>query len=125
MIETDRQQVMIATSGSHLLENSATATLIKRMIPSIDILTPNAPEAIALLQATGTEFHPVKNVADLVELARQVKELGSKSVLVKGGHCPLDTHGNVTDNEDDRVKVINVLYTDDGPHYIESSYISR
>lgn len=116
---------MIATSGSHLLENSATATLIKRMIPNIDLLTPNAPEAIAILQATGTDFPPVKNVNDLVELARLVKNLGSKSVLVKGGHCPLDSEGNVTEKEEDRVKVVNVLYAEDGPHFIESAYISR
>lgn len=116
---------MIATSGSHLLENSATATLIKRMIPDIDLLTPNAPEAIALLQATGNDFPPVKNIDDLVELARRVKDLGPKNVLVKGGHCAFDAQGNVTEKEEDRVKVINVLYADDGPHFIESSYISR
>ena len=90
--------VMIAKSGSTLLDVEAVAALRERLLPLADLVTPNAPEAAAL---TGHEVH---SVATAREAAVRLHALGPKAVLVKGGHLPGD-------------EVVDVLY--DGRHLHE------
>ena len=49
-------------------------------MPNATVLTPNLPEAEALL---GT---PIRDRQDMPEAARALLRLGPKSVLLKGGH---------------------------------------
>jgi hydroxymethylpyrimidine/phosphomethylpyrimidine kinase len=73
--------VMVAASGDPLLRPDAVATLKQRLIPRALVVTPNLPEAAALLDA------PL--AADEAEMIRQgeaILALGCKAVLVKGGH---------------------------------------
>lgn len=73
--------VMVATSGDSLLEADAVETLKGRLIPLATLITPNVPEAAALLgtqQATSTE--------EAGRQAQALLALGCKAVLVKGGH---------------------------------------
>ena len=76
--------VLIATSGARLLEPDAIDVLKHRLAPAALIITPNIAEASAL---TGREIDTIR---DMEEAARQIKELGSKYVLVKGGHLEGD-----------------------------------
>ena len=72
--------VMVATSGSRLLADDAVAAL-RRILPRASLITPNLPEASALLGTT------VANDLDaMVEQARQLRQLGADRVLLKGGH---------------------------------------
>ncbi|MGQ0800996.1 MAG: bifunctional hydroxymethylpyrimidine kinase/phosphomethylpyrimidine kinase [Pseudomarimonas sp.] len=72
--------VMVATSGAALLEADAVACLIQRLFPLATVITPNLPEAL-LLGAPG-----VVTAADLAPAAAQLRRLGAKAVLLKGGH---------------------------------------
>jgi len=67
--------VMIAKSGDPLLKSDAIDALKFELIPLSTLITPNLSEAIAL----------VGNM-DFENLAVHLLKLGSKAVLVKGGH---------------------------------------
>ena len=73
--------VMVATSGDRLLSADAVDVLRARLIPMASLLTPNLPEAAALL---GEAI-----ASDEAVIARQGKALlamGARAVLIKGGH---------------------------------------
>jgi hydroxymethylpyrimidine/phosphomethylpyrimidine kinase len=87
--------VMVAESGAQLLEPAARAALIELLLGRCTVVTPNLPEARALV-ATGAvggreggELHPADLDAvdlDAAELARRVRALGPRVVVVTGGH---------------------------------------
>lgn len=72
--------VMIATSGTRLLDEGAIAVLANELIPLADVLTPNLPEAEALLG------HPIRSTKDCARAGAALRALGAKAVLLKGGH---------------------------------------
>jgi hydroxymethylpyrimidine/phosphomethylpyrimidine kinase len=72
--------VMIAQSGARLLDADAVTTLRERLVPLASLVTPNLPEAGALLDRV------VETVADMREAARRLIDIGAHAVLVKGGH---------------------------------------
>lgn len=76
--------VMFAKDGTALLQADATATLKRRLLPMVTLLTPNLPEAEAL---TGTRIADPEQMA---ESASMLIASGAQSVLVKGGHLPGD-----------------------------------
>ncbi|WP_117232401.1 bifunctional hydroxymethylpyrimidine kinase/phosphomethylpyrimidine kinase [Vibrio maerlii] len=81
--------VMVATSGDLLLEQSAISTLKQELIPLADIITPNLPEGAAL---TGK---PVpESEAEMTAMIDELRALGSKAVLLKGGHLEEDENSN-------------------------------
>lgn len=100
---------MIATTGAELLPNSASRALCEKLLPIATILTPNVPEANKLLLETGHDQRPVQSVADLEDIAVKVQKLGSKWVLVKGGHSPFRRDGTEAKTEDEMEIVVNVL----------------
>jgi hydroxymethylpyrimidine/phosphomethylpyrimidine kinase len=73
--------VMVATSGARLISPEAVAVLRSALIPHALIITPNLPEAAALLD-TGV----ATNEAEMRLQAERLLALGVKSVLMKGGH---------------------------------------
>lgn len=72
--------VMVAKGGHALLDPHSVSTVIARLLPLADLLTPNAPEAEAL---TGL---PVRDLDSMRAAAAKLRELGAKAVLMKGGH---------------------------------------
>lgn len=72
--------VMIATSGARLLDPGAVRVLVEKLIPLADVLTPNLPEAEALL---GTK---IRNARDAERAGNALRDMGAKAVLLKGGH---------------------------------------
>lgn len=72
--------VMVATSGSRLLNDDAVGALTDELFPLADIITPNIPEAEAL---SGVEIHTTD---DMLAAARHISPMLSGGVLVKGGH---------------------------------------
>lgn len=72
--------VMVATSGDRLLEKKAIEILQNELIPQVRVITPNIPEAEALLN---------EKITCQDDLPRVVKKLscnGTVSVLLKAGH---------------------------------------
>lgn len=73
--------VMVATSGAMLLPNSAVKTLTAELLPLVTVITPNLPEAAALL---GTETPITEEQA--LALIPALQALPTAAVLLKGGH---------------------------------------
>jgi len=73
--------VMVATSGDRLLLPDAIEALRSTLVPLADIITPNLPEAAALLDEAiaGSE-------AEIEAQGRRLLALGCRAVLIKGGH---------------------------------------
>jgi hydroxymethylpyrimidine/phosphomethylpyrimidine kinase len=73
--------VMIATSGDRLLPADAVGLLRAKLIPRARLITPNLPEAAALLD------EPVaSDEATIVKQGRRLLAMGCPFVLIKGGH---------------------------------------
>ncbi|TMK95966.1 MAG: bifunctional hydroxymethylpyrimidine kinase/phosphomethylpyrimidine kinase [Actinobacteria bacterium] len=68
--------VMVASSGARLLQEDAVATYVDRLFPLATVVTPNLPEAEAL-----AGFHGPRR-----DMAERIRELGSRAVVVTGGH---------------------------------------
>lgn len=73
--------VMVATSGDRLLAAEAVEALRTKLIPLAAVITPNLPEAAALLD------EPVATSEAAVEnQGKRLLAMGCRSVLIKGGH---------------------------------------
>lgn len=74
--------VMVATSGDRLLAAEAVDALKSMLFPCASLITPNLPEAAALLN------EPVAVSEAAVEnQGRRLVAMGCRAVLVKGGHA--------------------------------------
>lgn len=76
--------VMVATSGSRLMEPEAVEAFRKELMPLATVLTPNLPEAGVLAAM------PIVSMADIDEAARRIAAAMSGYVLIKGGHSEGD-----------------------------------
>lgn len=72
--------VMVATSGDRLIEDDTIATIIDKLLPIADIITPNMDEA-SIFTKTG-----VHTLEDMHIAGKRLLELGCKNILLKGGH---------------------------------------
>ncbi|SDG86029.1 hydroxymethylpyrimidine/phosphomethylpyrimidine kinase [Roseospirillum parvum] len=73
--------VMVAKGGHRLLAEEAVEAMRSVLLPRATVITPNLPEAEALLGG-GT----IDTVERMEEAARELKALGPDAVLLKGGH---------------------------------------
>ena len=74
--------VMVAASGDRLLAPEAIETLRRALIPRALLVTPNLPEAAALLD------EPVAGDEEAMRAqGERILALGPRAVLVKGGHA--------------------------------------
>ncbi len=101
-IPTVVDPVMIAKSGSKLLQEDAVDALIDSLLPRATVVTPNAPEATVLSGLS------VKDLATAKEAAKKISSMGPRGVVVKGGHIP------------SKGKVADVLYVDGQFHVFEA-----
>lgn len=72
--------VMIATSGSKLLQDNAIETIISKLLPIAAVITPNIYEAEVLCGFA------IENTADMLKAAEKISGMLEGSVLIKGGH---------------------------------------
>lgn len=72
--------VLVASSGSALLPPRGLTRLSRRLVPLVDLLTPNLPEAEALLGRR------LRSDRDARRAAEDLLALGARAVLLKGGH---------------------------------------
>ncbi len=96
--------VMVAKGGASLLNADAAGTLRKKLLPLATVITPNIPEAEALLGSS------IGSVGDMEEAARALRAMGPAAVLVKGGHMEGD-------------ELVDLLVDEDGVHRFETRRI--
>lgn len=114
---------MVSTSGSQLLPEAAVQSLRTKLLPLTTILTPNIPEAILLLKDAGVDVQLPKDLSELTQLAKQVRALGPKTVLLKGGHLPLTAAHEAVQNPEDASRVIDILYDGENTTLFETEFL--
>ena len=77
--------VMIAKGGSKLIDDKAINLLKTKLIKRVTLITPNIPEAEILANMN------IKCKEDMIFAAYKLIEIGSKNVLIKGGHLTSKT----------------------------------
>ncbi|AGH81060.1 bifunctional hydroxy-methylpyrimidine kinase/ hydroxy-phosphomethylpyrimidine kinase [Psychromonas sp. CNPT3] len=87
--------VMVASSGDLLLKKSAINTLKTQLLPLADIVTPNLPEAAALLNIS---YDPA--IDAMQAMIPALSQLDTSAVLLKGGH-------NTSNTSSDDILIIN------------------
>lgn len=95
--------VMVAKGGASLLAEDAVAALRAALVPMAAVITPNLPEAAALL---GCDEAVTRDA--MAEQAQALRALGCGAVLLKGGHL---------EGEDSP----DVLADADGVHWFEGA----
>lgn len=75
--------VMVATSGSRLIDEAAISTMTSRMFALAEVITPNLAETEALL---GVPHGSIVTHEGMVEAGRTLAGKYGCAVLVKGGH---------------------------------------
>ena len=78
--------VMVATSGSSLMETEAVFTLKKELLPLAAVATPNIPEAEVLSGMS------IRGVEEMETAAKAIHEAYGCAVLLKGGHSINDAN---------------------------------
>lgn len=76
--------VLVSSSGTRLLDKSAEAAYLERLIPRATLITPNLHEVKSLLGKLPSNYE------EMIGAAREFKKMGPRYVLIKGGHL----HGN-------------------------------
>ncbi|MBE9609792.1 bifunctional hydroxymethylpyrimidine kinase/phosphomethylpyrimidine kinase [Chitinilyticum piscinae] len=77
--------VMIAKGGHALLLPDAVAGIREQLLPLASLITPNLPEAAALLDCAEAQTED-----EMLCQGEALLALGAKAVLMKGGHLPGD-----------------------------------
>lgn len=73
--------VMLAKSGDALLQPDAVEALRRLLLPQVSMITPNLPEAAALLQCDIAQSEQA-----MQEQGEALLAMGCEAVLMKGGH---------------------------------------
>lgn len=97
--------VMVATSGSKLIQTQAIMTLKEELLPIATVITPNIPEAEVLAEME------ISNTEDIMQAAKRIGDSCKAAVLLKGGH-------NLNDAND-------LLYVDGTYHWFEGKRIQN
>jgi hydroxymethylpyrimidine/phosphomethylpyrimidine kinase len=84
--------VMISKHGTPLVSADARQAIVRQLIPWAALVTPNLHEAALL---AGIE---IRGEPDMREAASKLRQLGARSILIKGGHlvgaaCDILLHG--------------------------------
>ncbi|QTE22606.1 bifunctional hydroxymethylpyrimidine kinase/phosphomethylpyrimidine kinase [Polaribacter cellanae] len=72
--------VMVATSGHKLIEDETIQSIVNKLFPIADIITPNLDEAEILANMK------IETIEDMYLAGKKIKGLGAKNILLKGGH---------------------------------------
>ena len=70
--------VLLSSSGAELASQSTREAVVAQLLPRATLVTPNLYQGAALLGAP---------IADVATTARELRELGARAVLIKGGHA--------------------------------------
>lgn len=97
--------VMVATSGSRLMQDDAVEVFCKQLLPLATLLTPNIPETEVLSGIT------VSDKESMDSAALRILQLGCRNLLVKGGHL--------------EGKKIDRLYGEEEREYVGENVVTR
>jgi len=117
--------VMVAESGARLLSEDAEQALVEQILPRASVITPNLPEAGALLavaRALGrvpsleTESDRDDEDARATRVARALLRLGPGAVVLTGGHRERAVDLLVTAADEEPVEIDGPRHQDGAAH---------
>jgi hydroxymethylpyrimidine/phosphomethylpyrimidine kinase len=73
--------ILKSSSGADLLDATGTRILIERLVPLVDVVTPNVDEAAVI-----TGMKRVEELDEMKAAAAKLHEMGASAVVVTGGH---------------------------------------
>ncbi len=79
--------VVRSTSGYDLIDDGALRSLITKLFPLAELVTPNAVEAERISGLS------IRSHSDVRDAARIIHDLGARAVLIKGGHLSVSDFG--------------------------------
>ena len=85
--------VMVAKSGTKLINDTAIAYIKNKLIKNILLITPNIPEAEILTQSK------INSTNDMIKAGKILISLGAKNVLIKGGHLKSEQMNDILLNK--------------------------
>lgn len=108
--------VMVSTSGSRLIEIESSKFMVNELFPLADIITPNIPEAEAIVGKSIDDAEDMKEAALIIygsikamkqDMAKAMRDNGAEdymysrdtAVLVKGGHSVCDANDILVFND--------------------------
>ncbi|WP_176083840.1 bifunctional hydroxymethylpyrimidine kinase/phosphomethylpyrimidine kinase [Martelella sp. HB161492] len=98
--------VMVAKGGARLLPEDAITVLRAELLPLATLITPNLPEAAALL-----DMEEARDRDMMLVQAAALRALGPAAVLVKGGHL-------------DGAESPDLLLSEEGPVWFEAARVA-
>lgn len=98
--------VMVASSGTLLMDRAALDVLVHELMPRVTVITPNLDEAAVLV---GRALH---TEADMQAAATALLALGANAVVLKGGHLTGDTLSDL------------LMQADGQPHWMRAPRIA-
>ena len=104
--------VMASTSGSVLLEEGSLKVLRRQLLPLARIVTPNLPEAEALVGSR------LKDESDCIRAAREIHAMGPRWVVLKGGH-----RRDFESGPEGERQVVDLVYGGSRVHRVRGPYL--
>ena len=106
---------------------------MRALFPLATIVTPNIPEAEAILSMVAGQGLDAKDknwrittIQDMEKAAKMLYELGPAYVLLKGGHLGLHHDSpTATVNSTTSAELVDVLYDGDTFEYIRGPHVGR
>lgn len=110
--------VVRSTSGFDLIDDAALQSLIKKLFPLADVITPNIPEAERISKLE------IKTEDDIKKAAEIMQKLGAKNVLIKGGHLSIwDLGFGMADSLENKKRIAkDYLFVGDELEIYEAEY---
>lgn len=94
-----------------------------QLLPLTTVLSLNIPEAVSLLGKTRAHYQPdIRNLDNLIHVAKELHSLGPRYVLLKGGHLPLTEKLEVPKSGLDKQIIVDVLYDGTDISLIKTAY---
>jgi hydroxymethylpyrimidine/phosphomethylpyrimidine kinase len=101
-----------STSGFPLIDDSALKSIIERLFPLAVVVTPNIPEAEHIARLT------ITSQSEIEKAASEIRSMGARNVLIKGGHLPDLLHTSTADR-----MAIDFLFERENLTVLKSKYI--
>lgn len=104
--------VMAATSGSSLLQKDSLEDLRLQLLPLARIVTPNLPEAEALVGSR------LRDESECIDAAREIHAMGPGWVVLKGGH-----RRDIESGPAGAGQVVDLVYDGSEIHRVSGPYL--
>lgn len=101
--------VVRSTSGFDLIDDAALFVLVRELLPLARVVTPNIPEAERM---TGLR---IEDEDGMRRAAQEIRALGARAVLIKGGHLGETTGSVQLENTGEEGKTTSVKSKDRQP----------